>query len=345
MSGGGDRVLDPPTPQDLVDAASRLEGSVVRTPTLEPRALGESLGIRILVKPECFQLGGSFKIRGALNLVMSAQRAAVKSGLAAYSSGNHARAVGLCAQATNTHATVLMPEDAPPEKVIAARKLGVEVVAYDRYRDDRVAMGEALARDRGMLLVPPYDHRDVIAGHATAALELLEDHPELDVLVVPVGGGGLLAGTALAASISSRMPAVVGVEPVAADDAHRSLESGRRVRIDVGRTIADGLQADVLGRVPFAMISELKPQITLVTEEQIVAAMDVAFNESKLVLEPSAATTVAALMAHPELFAGKCVGVIASGGNVSRPRFCSLLKLFDEGVPGREIASLRPAIR
>jgi threonine dehydratase len=223
----------------------------------------------------------------------------------------------------NTRAAVLMPEDAPTEKVEAAEQLGVEVISYDRYTSDRVALGEALARERGMLFVPPYDHRDVVAGHATAALELLEDEPDLDFIVVPVGGGGLLAGTALAASLSNRPPVVVGAEPEAANDAYRSLEAGERIRIEVGGTIADGLQADVLGQIPFEVITRLRPTIGLVADDQIIAALNLTFAEAKLVIEPSAAAAVAALIANPNMFAGKRVGVILSGGNIGRSRFCS----------------------
>lgn len=292
---------------------------------ISPRSLSEKLGAELFVKPECLQLGGAFKIRGAMNRVLASLQEAQDSGLAAFSSGNHARAVGLCARTINTRATVLMPEDAPREKIEAAEQLGVEVVPYDRYTGDRVALGEALARERGMLLVPPYDHRDVIAGHATAALELLEDQPNLDFIVVPVGGGGLLAGTALAASLSSHPPVVVGAEPEAANDAYRSLEAGERIRIDVGSTIADGLQADVLGQIPFEVIARLRPTIKLVADDQIIAAIKLTFAEAKLVIEPSAAAAVAALMADPDMFAGKRVGVVLSGGNIGPSRFCSLI--------------------
>jgi threonine dehydratase len=299
---------------------------------ISPRSLSEKLGAELFVKPECLQLGGAFKIRGAMNLVLSSVREAHDSGLAAYSSGNHARAVGLCARTINTRATVLMPKDAPREKIEAAEQLGVEVVPYDRYAGDRVALGEALARERGMLLIPPYDHRDVIAGHATAALELLEDQPNLDFIVVPVGGGGLLAGTALAASLSNRPPVVVGAEPEAANDAYRSLEAGERIRIEVGSTIADGLQADVLGQIPFEVITRLRPTIKLVADDLIIAAIKLTFAEAKLVIEPSAAAAVAGLMADPDMFAGKRVGVVLSGGNIGLSRFSSLIDSCANGA-------------
>ncbi len=240
----------------------------------------------------------------------------------AFSSGNHAQAVALASRLLGSKATILMPEDAPRSKLDATRGYGAEVVGYDRYRDDRDALGEELSRERGLELVRPYDDPLVMAGAGTAALELLEDAGGVDTLVTPVGGGGLIAGSAtIGRDLGVRR--VVGVEPVAGDDWRQSLAKGERVRIDVPRTIADGLQTSEPGRLTWEVGSRLVDEVVTVSDEQIVEAMRFAFERLKLVIEPSGAVGIAAVRAG--LVSGARIGVIVSGGNVSAERFAELL--------------------
>ncbi len=302
--------------QDVERAARRLEGVANRTPVLTSRTLDERAGAAVFLKAESLQRAGAFKFRGAYNAISQLE----ESGVAAFSSGNHAQAVALAARLLGKQATILMPLDAPPAKVAATRGYGAEVVTYDRYSEDREALGRALAEERGLPLVPPYDHPGVMAGQGTAALELLDEVGGLDLLVVPVGGGGLIAGCATAVDGRAR---VVGVEPDAGDDTRRSLAAGERVEIEVPRTIADGLQATAPGRLTFGVNRERVDGIVTVSDEEIVEAMAFLFDRMKLVTEPSGAVGVAALLAGR--VAGRRIGVIVSGGNVGIERFCELL--------------------
>ena len=302
---------------DVEAAAHRLEGVAHRTPVFTSRTLDERVGASVYLKAESFQRGGAFKFRGAYNAVSQTEA----DGVAAFSSGNHAQAVALAARLTGRRAVILMPLDAPPAKVEATRGYGAEVVTYDRYTEDREALGRALALERGLALVPPYDDPLVMAGQGTAALELLEETGGLDRLVVPVGGGGLIAGTATAADGAAQ---VFGVEPEAGDDTRRSLEGGERLAIDVPRTIADGLQATSPGRLTFEVNRERVDGIVTVSDEEIVAAMAFLFDRMKLVTEPSGAAGVAALL-HGRVDAGGRIGVIVSGGNVGLARFAQLV--------------------
>jgi threonine dehydratase len=281
------------------------------------RTLDERVGASVYLKAESFQRGGAFKFRGAYNAVSQTEA----DGVAAFSSGNHAQAVALAARLTGRRAVILMPLDAPPAKVEATRGYGAEIVTYDRYTEDREALGRALALERGLALVPPYDDPLVMAGQGTAALELLEETGGLDTLVVPVGGGGLIAGTATAADGGAQ---VIGVEPEAGDDTRRSLEGGERLAIDVPRTIADGLQATSPGRLTFEVNRERVDGIVTVSDEEIVAAMAFLFDRMKLVTEPSGAVGVAALL-QGRIDAGGRIGVIVSGGNVGLARFAQLV--------------------
>jgi threonine dehydratase len=303
-------------PDDVRAAARVLEGVAHRTPVVTSRTLGDG----VLLKPECLQRAGAFKFRGAYNKIASLPRG---TGVLAYSSGNHAQAVALASSLLGSQATILMPEDAPASKLAATRGYGAEVVTYDRYTDDREALGESLAAERGLELVRPYDDPLVMAGQGTAALELLEDGGIVDTLVVPLGGGGLLAGCATIAK-SLGVARVVGVEPAAGDDWARSFAAGERVRIDVPRTIADGLQTNEPGRLTWEVVSKLVDEIVTVTDEQIVDAMRFAFERLKLVIEPSGAVGIAALRSGAVAASGR-VGVIVSGGNVSAERFAELL--------------------
>jgi threo-3-hydroxy-L-aspartate ammonia-lyase len=243
----------------------------------------------------------------------------------AYSSGNHAQAVALSARLLGSHATIVMPEDAPTAKLEATRGYGADVVLYDRYTQSREEIGAQLAHERGLELVPPYDDPLVMAGQGTAALELLEDVPELDVLLVPVSGGGLIAGCATAAKALRPEIRVVGVEPETGDDTRQSLAAGERVRIDVPRTIADGLQATSPGELTFAVNSRRVDEIVTVTDEEIVAAMIFLYERMKIVAEPSGAVGIAALLSGKVDANDKATGVVLSGGNVGAARFAELV--------------------
>jgi threo-3-hydroxy-L-aspartate ammonia-lyase len=305
---------------DIEAAAQVLAGIAHRTPVVTSRTLDGLVGATVYLKPENLQRGGAFKFRGAYNKIASL---ADLPGVAAFSSGNHAQAVAIAAGLLGTTAVILMPEDAPAAKVEATRGYGAEVVTYDRWTQDREALGTALAEERGLVLVKPYDDPLVMAGQGTAALELIEDAGPLDALVVPVGGGGLMAGSATAAKALHPETRVVGVEPEAGDDTRRSLAAGERIALEVPRTIADGLQATVPGELTFEVNRRLVDEIVTVTDAELVAAMRFAFDRLKLVLEPSGAAAIAALLAGKVEAAGR-VGAILSGGNVGVERFNEL---------------------
>jgi len=314
------------TIDDVRAAAARLDGIAHRAPVLTSRTLDERVGAAVFVKAECFQRGGAFKFRGAYNRIASLAPEERARGVVAFSSGNHAQAVALAARLLGISATILMPTDTPAAKLEATRGYGAEIVTYDRYREDREALGRALAAERGGTLVPPYEHPDVIAGQGTAAMELVDDVGDLDVLVVCVGGGGLIAGCSTAVKGLRPATRVVGVEPETGDDTRRSLAAGRRVRIPVPRTIADGLQADIPGELTFSINRERVDEVVTVSDEQILAAMAFLFDRMKVVTEPSGAAAVAALLAgRVDGVAGRRVGVLISGGNVGVARFCELL--------------------
>jgi len=313
------------TLDDVHAAAARLEGVAHRTPVLRSRTLDARTGASVHLKAECLQRGGAFKFRGAYNLISSLPEEARRRGVVAYSSGNHAQAVAIAAGMLGSTATILMPADTPPAKMEATRGYGAEVVTYDRYTEDREALGAALAEERGLELVPPYEHPDVMAGQGTAALELLAEVPGLDLLLVPVGGGGLIAGCSTAAKALRPDIRVVGVEPEAGDDTRRSLAAGERVRIETPRTIADGQQADIPGRLTFEVNRQRVDAVELVADAEILAGMAFLFDRMKLVAEPSGASAFSALLAGRIEAARARVGVIISGGNVGVGRFCELL--------------------
>jgi threo-3-hydroxy-L-aspartate ammonia-lyase len=307
---------------DVRAAAGRLAGVAHRTPVLTSRTLDQRVGGRVFLKAECLQRGGAFKFRGAYNMISSLPQDARRRGVAAYSSGNHAQAVALASRLLGSSAVILMPADTPPAKLEATRGYGAEVLAYDRYTEDREALGAVLAQERGLTLVPPYEHPAVMAGQGTAALELLNDVPDLDLLLAPVGGGGLIAGCATAAKALAPAIRVVGVEPEAGDEVRRSLAAGERVRIDVPRTIADGLQTTQVGAVPFEVLRG-SVEIVTVSDAELVDAMRFLFERLKLVVEPSGAAGVAALLTRK--IEGERIGVILSGGNVGAARFAELI--------------------
>ncbi|TQJ91800.1 threo-3-hydroxy-L-aspartate ammonia-lyase [Streptomyces sp. SLBN-31] len=314
----------PVTLDDVRDAADRLKGVAHRTPVLRSHTLDSLVGAEVFLKCENFQRVGAFKFRGAYNAASRLTPEQLAKGIAAYSSGNHAQAVALAARELGSTAVIVMPEDAPTSKREATEGYGAEIVTYDRYTEDREAVARALADERGLALIPPYEHPHVMAGQGTAALELLEEVGELDELLVPVGGGGLIAGSATAAKGLHPGIRVLGVEPEAGDDTKRSLEAGERVSVPVPRTIADGQALTTPGELTFSVNRRLVDKIALVSDDEIRAAMRFAFERLKIVVEPSGATPLAALLAGRAGSLPRRVGVIVSGGNVDADRFARL---------------------
>ncbi len=314
------------TLDDVEDAADRLAGVANRTPVLTSRTLNDRVGAEVYLKAECFQRTGSFKFRGAFNAIASLPALDRARGVATYSSGTHAQAVASAAALHDVRAVILMPEDAPALKIAATRDYGAKIVTYDRYSEERDTLGDALAHDRGMTLIPPYNHWDVIAGQGTTALELFAEVSPLDTLMVCVGGGGLISGCATVAKAQAAPPRVVGVEPGAGDDARRSLQEGRIVTIPTPRTIADGQQTTSVGERTFAVIQERVDDIVTVTDPEIVSAMRFVFERLNVVLEPSGASALAAVMAGKVDVTGQRVGVTLSGGNIGVDRFVRLMQ-------------------
>ncbi|HEV8155521.1 MAG TPA: pyridoxal-phosphate dependent enzyme [Gaiellales bacterium] len=309
---------------DVRSAAAALDGVAHRTPVLSSQTLDAATGATVFCKAECYQRGGAFKFRGAYSMISRVPPDERARGVAAYSSGNHAQAVAIAAAMLDAPAVILMPEDAPAAKLDATRGYGAEVVTYDRYSQDRDQLGRELAESRGLTLVPPYEHPLVMSGQGTAALELLEQAPGLDALLVPVGGGGLLAGCATAAKALAPDIEMIGVEPEQGDDTRRSLAAGERVRIPMPRTIADGQQVETPGELTFEVNRQLADSVELVSDGEIIDAMLFAFDRMKVVLEPSGACALAALLAGRVHLPGRRVGVVLSGGNVGAARFAEL---------------------
>ncbi len=321
----GPKIVGMVTVQDVRDAAARLEGVAHRTPVIRSRTLDERVGAQVFLKAENLQRVGAFKFRGAYNAICRLTPEQLTRGVAAFSSGNHAQAVALAARLLGSSAVIAMPEDSPAAKVDAVRGYGAEIVFFDRYTADREEIGRTLAGERGLTLIPPYDHPHVIAGQGTAALELLEEAGELDALVVPVSGGGLIAGSALIAKALHPQIRILGVEPEAGDDTKRSLAAGTRVSIPIPRTIADGQTASTPGELTFPIIQQHVDGILLVTDDDLRDALRFAADRLKLVLEPSGATGLAALLTGRLTPAPPRIGVILSGGNVGATRLAELL--------------------
>jgi threonine dehydratase len=310
---------------DVRAAAARLRGVVHRTPVVTSTTLDARTGARAYLKCENLQRGGAFKIRGAYNRIASLDEDVRKRGVVAFSSGNHAQGVALAARLLSAPAVIVMPFDAPAAKVAATRGYGAEVVFYERATMNRAELAEGLARERGATLVPPYDDPAIVAGQGTVALELLEDVPDLDVLLVCTGGGGLTAGCALAATALRPGIEVYGVEPEAGDDFALSFAKGERVEIAVPRTIADGQQTTSPGEITFPIVKRLCAGILTVSDDDLRDAMHFAFERLKLVIEPSGASALAALLTAKASFAGRRVGVVVSGGNVDAIRYAEVL--------------------
>jgi len=314
------------TLDDVQAAAGRLSGVAHRTPVITSRLLDEAAGAgRVLLKAENLQRAGAFKFRGAYNAVASLAPRERARGVATVSSGNHAQALSLAARLHEVPAVILMPDDAPAGKVAATAGYGAEIVRFDRYGQDREALLAALVQERGLVPIHPYDNLHVMAGQGTTALELLEDAGPLDLLLVCVGGGGLLAGCATAVDGLAPDTRVIGVEPEAGDDTKRSFAAGERVRIDVPRTIADGQQLPIPGELTFPVNQRLVDEIVTVSDAEIVDAMRLLFERAKTVTEPSGACAFAALLAGKVEAAGLRVGVTLSGGNVTAARFAELM--------------------
>lgn len=317
--------LPPPTYADVVSAAQRLAGVAHRTHVLRSNMADSLLGTQVFFKCENQQRTGSFKFRGAYNTLSQFSDEQRERGVLAFSAGNHAQAIALSARLLDMPALIVMPEDAPTTKMAATREYGAQVVTYDRYTEDREAISQRLAQERGMTLVPPFDHPHVIAGEGTAAKEFLEEVPDLDYLFVCVGGGGLLAGSLLASEALAPNCRVVGVEPEAGNDGQQSLRSGQLVQIPTPHTIADGAQARSLGQIPFPIIQRLADDIVTATDEQLVEAMRFFAERMKLVVEPTGALAFAGARHGSVDVHGARVGIIISGGNVDMARYARFL--------------------
>jgi len=310
---------------DVEQAAARLAGAAHRTPVLTSSTANARLGAELFFKCENYQRMGAFKFRGAYNAIArftDAQRAA---GVLTFSSGNHAQAIALSARLAGIRATIIMPSDAPALKVQATKEYGGEVIFYDRYTENREEIARRLAGESGMTLIPPYDHPDVICGQGTAARELFEDAGPLDVLLVPLGGGGLLAGCALAASGLSPDCKVIGVEPEAGNDGQQSLAKGEIVHIGVPKTIADGAMVTHVGEHNFEVIKRRVDAIVTVSDAQLVETMKFFAERMKMVVEPTGCLGAAAALCGVVPVAGKRVGIVISGGNVDLSRFAELI--------------------
>ena len=329
-----------PTFDDVIAAARRLDGHAHRTPVLTSSTADTALGARIFFKCENFQRMGAFKFRGAFNAMALLDAAHHQAGVVCFSSGNHAQAVALSGQLLGIATTILMPLDAPPLKIAATRGYveancgrggggggdgGGEVILYDRFKDNREAMMHALAQERGLAMIPPFDHPDVIAGQGTAAKELIDEVGALDYLFVCLGGGGLLAGSALAARALSPDCKIYGVEPEAGNDGQQSFRTGVLTRIATPKTIADGAQTQSLGQLNFELIRRDVTDVLTVSDAQLVEAMRFFAERMKMLVEPTGALGFAAAWHAGLPLRGKRVGVIVSGGNVDLRRFADLM--------------------
>ena len=315
--------------KDVEDAARRLEGIAIRTPLIENAALNERAGGRVLLKPECLQRTGSFKIRGAYNLLSQLSSQQAQRGVVAWSSGNHAQGVACAAGLLGIHAAIVMPADAPAAKLDNTRRLGGEVITYDRYTEDREQIARAIAAERGAELVPSYDHEHIIAGQGTVGLEIAEQSLQLglpaDQVLICCGGGGLTAGSAIA--LKNRLPAVRvhTVEPDTFDDTARSLEADERLSVDESaRSICDALQAHTPGKMTFPIIQKLTGPGLTVGDDEVRDAMRFAFRHLKLVIEPGGAVALAAVLSNKLETAGSTTVVVISGGNVDIELFAEI---------------------
>ncbi len=318
-------MMNLPTHEDVAAAASRLAGQAHRTPVLRSATADTLLGAQLFFKCENFQRMGAFKFRGAYNALAQFSAAQRRAGVVTFSSGNHAQAIALSARMLGMPAVVLMPRDAPAAKRAATEGYGAEVIAYDRFTEDREALTRQIASERGMTLIPPYDHPHILAGQGTAALELLDETGPLDSLFVCLGGGGLLSGCTLAARALSPKCKVYGVEPEAGNDGQQSLRAGRIVSIPTPQTLADGAQTQHLGEYTFGIIRRDVTDIVTATDAQLVEAMRFYAERMKMVVEPTGCLSLAGVRHGGLDLRGQRVGIIVSGGNVDLPRYAQLL--------------------
>ncbi|WP_186197101.1 threo-3-hydroxy-L-aspartate ammonia-lyase [Burkholderia gladioli] len=314
-----------PTYADVAAAAERIAGHAHRTPVLTSRTVDEELGAQVFFKCENLQRMGAFKFRGAFNALSRFSEAQRKHGVVTFSSGNHAQAIALSARLLGMPATIVMPHDAPAAKVAATRGYGGRVVIYDRYRDDREQIGRELAEKEGLTLIPPYDHADVIAGQGTAAAELFQEVGALDAVFAPLGGGGLLSGTALATRELSPGAELYGVEPEAGNDGQQSFAAGSIVHIDTPKTIADGAQTQHLGKLTFQIIRRDVNAILTASDAELVEGMRFFASRMKMLVEPTGCLSFAAARQRKAELEGKRVGIVVSGGNVDLEKFCALI--------------------
>jgi threonine dehydratase len=305
-----------PTYQDVVDASTRLEGAAKVTPVMTSRTIDEEIGAKVFFKCDNFQRTGSFKFRGAYNSLAKFSEEQRRGGVVAFSSGNHAQGIALAASLLKIPATIVMPTDAPAAKVAATKGYGAEVVFYDRYTEDREAIGRAMAAKHGMTLIPSYDHPDVLSGQGTAAKELFESVGQLDALFVGLGGGGMLSGTTLSTRALSPHCTLIGVEPEAGNDGQQSFNSGEIVHINTPDTIADGAQTQHLGNYTFPIILNGVNRIVTVSDEELISAMKFFVQRMKIVVEPTGCLGLAAVRKFKDELQGKRVGVIITGGNI-----------------------------
>lgn len=301
---------------DVLAAAERIHGYVHKTPVMTSRLLNAATGKQIFLKCENLQRAGAFKARGAFNFVLQMTAEERARGVVAYSSGNHAQALALAANELGVKADIVMPDDAPKSKVAATRAYGAEIHFYDRMSGDRERMALDIAERTGATVVPPFDHERIVSGAGTASLELLTEVPDLDTIVTPLGGGGLLSGSILAVESVKRRVRVFGVEPQRANDWFQSVERGERVKIDPPDTIADGLRTLSPGKLAFQIVRSHGNPVLLVSEDEITRAMRFLMSRVKLVVEPSGSVGVAAAMNGRLPESARKVGIVLSGGNV-----------------------------
>ena len=310
---------------DIAHAAKRIYGVAHRTPVFTSRTANTMTGAEIFFKCENYQRMGAFKFRGGYNALVQFPHDQKKRGAIAYSSGNHAQAVALAAKLLGMPAVIVMPKDAPATKVAATKGYGADVVFYDRYTEDRDAIARKLAEEKGLTLIPPYDHAHVMAGQGTAAKELIEETGPLDAIVTPLGGGGLLSGCAVAAKALSPSISVYGVEPEAGDDGLQSLRAGKVIRIQTPKTIADGAQTQFLGVLTFPIIRSQVKDIFTVTDTELVGTMRFFAEHMKMVVEPTGCLAAAAVFAKKFDIENKRIGVVLSGGNVDIAQYAMML--------------------
>jgi threonine dehydratase len=315
-----------PTFEDVASASERIRNHAIRTPVMTSRTVNKEFDSEVFFKCENFQRSGAFKFRGAFNALSKFDEHQRRAGVVAFSSGNHAQAVALSASLLGIPATIVMPHDAPAVKVAATKGYGGKVLMYDRYKEDREQIGRDLAQKHGLTLIPPYDHPDVVAGQGTAARELFEEVGLLDALFVCLGGGGLLAGSALAARALAPRCKVYGVEPQAGNDGQQSFRAGFIVHIDTPKTIADGAQTQHLGAYTFPIIQRDVEDVLTVSDSQLVDCMRLLATRMKMVVEPTGCLGFAAARERKAHLHGKKIGVLISGGNIDIERYCSLLK-------------------